>query len=137
MVDLLTPEPKPAHRLEKRRMGVDGDMEAAKCETCSGWSRPPKFTQAVIGDDGYPATMVAPDPRAFALHKLWLSRQADRESIKRKRDRDQAFAVCRLVLQYLPHLAFQPAELKMLPKSVVSAAAAAIADSELPSDYRA
>ena len=136
MVDLLKPEPKPVHRLGKRD-GANGDMEAAEMRNLQWLVSSPKFTQDVIGDDGYPATMVAPDPRAFALHKLWLSRQADREPIKRKRDRDQAIAVCRLVLQYLPHLPFQPAELKMLPKSVVSVAVAAIADSELPSDYRA
>ena len=99
MVDLLKPEPKPVHRLEKRRMGANGDMEAAEMRNLQWLVSSPKFTQDVIGDDGYPATMVAPDPRAFALHKLWLSRQADREPIKRKRDRDQAIAVCRLVLQ--------------------------------------
>ncbi|MCK7467897.1 MAG: nucleotidyltransferase domain-containing protein [Desulfosudis oleivorans] len=65
-----------------------------------------------------------------------MSRQSDREPIKRKRDRDQAIAVCRLVLQYLPHLRFKPAELKMFPKSLVSEAAAAIADAELPPGYR-
>jgi hypothetical protein len=137
MVDLLKPEPKPAHRLETRRMGANGDMEAAEIRNLQWLVSSPKFTQGVIGDDGYPATMVAPDPRAFALHKLWLSRQADREPIKRRRDRNQAIAVCRLVLQYLPHLRFQPAELKMLPKSVVSAATAAIAESELPPGYGA
>jgi hypothetical protein len=137
MVDLLKSEPKPAHRLETRRMGTNGDMEAAEIRNLQWLVSSPKFTQGVIGDDGYPATMVAPDPRAFALHKLWLSRQADREPIKRRRDRNQAIAVCRLVLQHLPHLRFQPAELKMFPKSVVSAATAAIAESELPPGYGA
>jgi hypothetical protein len=137
MVDLLKPEPKPAHLVEKRRMGANGDMEAAEIRNLHWLVSSPKFTQDVIGDDGYPATMVAPDPRAFALHKLWMSRQADREPIKRKRDRDQAIAVCGLALQYLPHLRFQPAELKMFPKSVVSAATAAIVDSALPPGYQA
>jgi hypothetical protein len=135
MVDLLKPEPKPAHLKEKRRMGANGDLEAAEIRNLHWLVSSPKFTQDVIGDDGYPAPMAVPDPRAFALHKLWLSRQADREPIKRKRDRDQATAVCGLVLQYLPHLRFQPAELKMFPKSVVSAATAAIADSDLPPGY--
>ena len=90
----------------------------------------------IIGDDGYPAVMVVPDPRAFALHKLWLSRQADREPIKRKRDKEQALAVCLLVLHYLPHLAFTSEELKMFPKSVVTAAAEALKASELPPGYK-
>jgi len=136
MVDLLKPEPRPAHLLEKRRMGMNGDLEAAEIRNLQWLVAAPQFKQHVIGDDGYPAVMVAPDPRAFALHKLWLGRQADREPIKRKRDSDQAIAVCALVLQYLPHLPFQPTELKMFPKSVVSAAAAVIAEAELPRDYR-
>jgi hypothetical protein len=135
MVDLLKPEPKPAHLVEKRRMGADGDLEAAEIRNLHWLVSSPRFTQDVIGDDGYPAAMVAPDPRAFALHKLWLSRQADREPIKRQRDKDQAIAVCRLVIQYLPHLRFQPAELKMFPKSVVSAATAEIAGTDLPPGY--
>jgi hypothetical protein len=136
MVDLLKPEPRPPHLLEKRRKGTSGDLEAAEIRDLQWLLSAPKFTQGVICDDGYPAGMVAPDPRAFALHKLWLSRQPDREPIKRKRDRDQAIAVCRLVLQYLPNLRFEPAELKMFPKSIVSAAAAAIAGAELPPGYR-
>ncbi len=136
MVDLLKPEPRPPHLTEKRRMGPNGDMEAAEIRNLQWLASAPKFTHEVIGDDGYPAAMVTPDPRAFALHKLWLSGQADREPIKRKRDRDQSLALCRLVLQHLPHLGFQPVELKMFPKSVVSAAAAAMADIDLPPGYR-
>lgn len=89
----------------------------------------------MIGDDGYPALMAVPDPRAFALHKLWLSRQADREPIKRKRDEEQALAVCTLVLHHMPHLQFAPDELRMFPKPVVDAAAAAIRGSKLPPGY--
>jgi hypothetical protein len=135
MVDLLKPEPRPAHLLERRRIGPNGDLLAAEIRNLQWLVSSPKFTQNVIGDDGYPAVMVAPDPRAFALHKLWLSRQADREAVKRKRDKSQALAVCRLVLQYLPNLRFAPEELRMFPSSVVSATTAAIADSELPPDY--
>lgn len=91
--------------------------------------------QPLIGDNGYPALMVAPDPRAFALHKLWLGRQADREPIKRRRDQEQAQAVCWLVLEHMPHLRFTPSELRMFPKSVVEAAAAALEKGELPPGY--
>lgn len=135
MVDLLKPEPRPPHLLEKRQMGASGDLTAAEIQNLQWLVSSPKLTQCVIGDDGYPALMVAPDPRAFALHKLWLSRQDDREPIKRRRDKEQALAVCRLVLHYLPHLQFSPAELRMFPKTVVTAAAEAIEASGLPPDY--
>ena len=69
------------------------------------------------------------------LHKLWLSRQADREPIKRKRDEEQALAVCMLVLHYMPQLKFAPDELRMFPKSVVAAATEVIRGSELPPGY--
>ena len=136
MVDLLKPEPRPAHLQERRRMGVDGeDLVAAEIRNLQWLASSPKLTQHVIGDDGYPALMVAPDPRAFALHKLWLGRQDDREPIKRRRDQEQAQAVCRLVLEHMPNLRFTPAELRMFPKSVVEAAAAALEKEELPPGY--
>ena len=136
MVDLLKPEPRPAHLQEGRRLGDDGeDLVAAEIRNLQWLASSPKLTQHVIGDDGYPALMVAPDPRAFALHKLWLGRQADRESIKRRRDQEQAQAVCRLVLEHMPHLRFTPDELRMFPKSVVEAAAAALEKEELPPGY--
>jgi hypothetical protein len=135
MVDLLKPEPRPAHLLEKRQMGASGDLVAAEIRNLQWLIASPKLTQCVIGDDGYPAVMVVPDPRAFALHKLWLSRQTDREPIKRKRDKEQALSVCMLILHYLPHLQFAPAELKMFPKSVVTAAAKAIKTLDLPPGY--
>ncbi len=136
MVDLLKPEPRPAHLQEKRRMGRAGeDLVAAELPNLHWLVSSPKFTHHVIGDDGYPALMAVPDPRAFALHKLWLSRQADREPIKRKRDEEQALAVCTLVLCHMPHLTFAPDELKMFPKSVVDAATAAIRGSQLPPGY--
>jgi hypothetical protein len=76
--------------------------------------------------------MVAPDPRAFPLHKLWLSRQPDREPIKRKSDMEQALAVGVLVLHYPPYLKFAPEELKMFTKFLMTAAAVALKARELP-----
>jgi hypothetical protein len=72
----------------------------------------PKFSQVVIGEDGYPASLVVPDPRAFALHKLWLSEQSDREPVK-------GLAVAQLIIQYLPQYQFNTSELRMFPKDVV------------------
>jgi hypothetical protein len=52
-----------------------------------------------------------------------------------KRDKEQALAVCMLVLHYLPHLQFASDELRMFPKSVVAAAVEAIKASGLPLGY--
>lgn len=79
----------------------------------------PRFSQVVIGQDGGPATLTAPDPWAFALNKLWWSRQEDRDAISRTRDRSQALAVAGLVLRYLPQYDFSPSELDMFPPDLV------------------
>jgi hypothetical protein len=79
----------------------------------------PKFSQVVIGKRGTPATMVVPDPRALALHQLWLSQQADRDPNLRIRDRLQAMALAELILRYLPQYDFFSADLKLFPAEVV------------------
>jgi hypothetical protein len=78
----------------------------------------PKFSQVVIGQDGGPATMVVPDPRAFALNKLWLSQQEDRAEPRRSRDLRQAQALAALVLLYLPQYDFFSTELDMFPRDL-------------------
>ena len=43
-----------------------------------------RVDQVVPCRDGSPARIVAPDPRWFALHKLWLGAQAKRDPLKRR-----------------------------------------------------
>ncbi|MFI5330372.1 MAG: GSU2403 family nucleotidyltransferase fold protein [Desulfobaccales bacterium] len=78
----------------------------------------PRFSQVVIGRDGGPATLTAPDPWAFALNQLWWSEQEDRDPATRGRERSQALAVAGLVLRYLPQYDFSPSELDMFPRDL-------------------
>jgi hypothetical protein len=135
MVDLVKPEPNHRLKKEKRQMGDRDDLMAAEIKNLHWLVSAPKFSRVVIGDDGFPATMVAPDPRAFAVHKLWLSQQLDRDPLKKKRDYAQALAVSRITLQYLPDLQFKPEQLRMFPKKLVTEAVKAFQDSELPPGY--
>lgn len=81
----------------------------------------------VIGcRDGSPARIVAPDPRWFALHKLWMSDQAKRNPLKRPKDRTQGLALLDLVSAAMPHyplgddfIATLPSELMELFQSWV------------------
>jgi hypothetical protein len=130
MVDLIKAEPKRWVTKEPRRMGGPGDLEAVEIRNLQWLLSSPKCSQVVIGDDGYPSTMVVPDPRAFALHKFWLSGQQDREPVKKQRDRDQGLAVVRLVIQHLPQYAFKKAELKMFPEDVLNEAQAQISKTD-------
>ena len=72
----------------------------------------------LVARDGSPARLVAPDPRWFALQKLWLSRKPARNPLKRPKDERQGLALLDAVdvamLQYPLDSAFEaelPAEL--------------------------
>jgi hypothetical protein len=77
-----------------------------------------KFEATVIGNDGYPALMVMPDPRAFAVYKLWMSRQLDRDPLKKNRDSMQAMALSAMIREKLPHLSFADESRMIFPASV-------------------
>ncbi|MBF0120306.1 MAG: nucleotidyltransferase domain-containing protein [Desulfobacterales bacterium] len=132
MVDLIKAEPRPIFKQEPTQMGNSYDLKAVEIKNLQWLLSSPKFSHIVIGDDGYPASIAVPDPRAFALHKLWISKQDDREPIKKKRDFAQAVAVAKLIIQYLPQYSFDSAELRMFPKDLLLSAQNAIIDSDVP-----
>jgi hypothetical protein len=94
----------------------------------------PKFSQVVIGRRGDPVTMVVPDPRALALHKLWLSQRQDRRPADRERDRVQAAALAELILRYLPQYYFFSAELQLFPAEVTRLAENLVEGYEVAAD---
>ena len=67
----------------------------------------PKLDAVAIDEDGWPVPIRAPDPRAFALHKAWISSLPTREPIKKPRDLAQARAVAQLVRDELPQFSFE------------------------------
>lgn len=135
MVDLIKPEPKSVLIAERRQVGSDDDLMAAEIKNLQWLISAPKFEQIVIGEDGFPAAMVVPDPRAFAIHKLWLSNQMDRDAVKKKRDRSQALAVCKLILQFMPEFAIKKEDLRMFPEAIIADAIKVLNGSKLPPGY--
>ena len=135
IVDLIKPEPKSVSIAEDRQLGSGDDLMAAEIRNLHWLVSAPKFKQIVIGEDGFPAVMVVPDPRAFAVHKLWLSNQIDREAVKKKRDRSQAVAVCKLILQYMPEFEIKKEDLRMFPEAVIADAIQVLDGSDLPPGY--
>ncbi|MEM7679020.1 MAG: GSU2403 family nucleotidyltransferase fold protein [Myxococcota bacterium] len=119
LVDLIKNEGDPPWT-DKDSMSP-GDIPAAPISTMRWIANAPKVVPVTIDLDGYPTRIAAADPRAFALFKLWLSEQPDRDPVKRPRDRAQALAVAALVRDKLRHLAFTPDQLKMFPAEVVEA----------------
>jgi hypothetical protein len=117
LVDLIKPVPKDVmSSKEKMRFSADADdLQAIEIEGLSWLVNSPKTQTVVIDERGYPLTYSCPDPRAFALHKLWLSRRADRDAAKRIRDEQQARIVAQLIAKRLPHLSFESSDLQALP----------------------
>ena len=62
-----------------------------------------RVDQVVPCRDGTPARIVAPDPRWFALHKLWLGAQAKRNPLRRRKDVIQGNALLDGVAEAMPH----------------------------------
>jgi hypothetical protein len=122
MVDLIKPLPKKIMQKEPIRIGSAGDLKAVEIRNLHWFISSPKFEQIVIGDDGWPSPIIVPDPRAFALHKFWLSKQDDREPVKKQRDHGQSRAVGKLVMEHLPQYRFEASELRMFPLEIVQKA---------------
>lgn len=59
--------------------------------------------RVVVDRDGKPARIVCPDPRFFALQKLWLSGQEKRNSLKRPKDAVQGTAILDVVRDHMLH----------------------------------
>jgi hypothetical protein len=135
MVDMIKSEPKQMLKQERTQMGNSGDLRAAAIKNLHWLISSPKINQVVIGEDGFPAAMSVPDPRAFSLHKLWLSNLPNREAVKRQRDHNQAIAVANLIVKYLPQYKFKSSELRMFPKALLTEAEKSISDIELPSGF--
>lgn len=134
LVDLVKPQPKSVLVQEPIRIGDIDDLEATEIRNLQWLVSSPKFSQVVIGNDGYPARMVCPDPRAFAVHKIWMSHQPDRDPIKKQRDRNQAITVVWIVNRYLPQYRFSPTELRMFPKDIFGDAQRDIEALNMPDD---
>jgi hypothetical protein len=78
----------------------------------------PRFEAAAIAEDGMPVWLSCIDPRAFALHKFWLSKRETREPSKRQRDAAQAAAVAQI--SELLGLKFDGKELSALPAELLA-----------------
>lgn len=123
LVDLIKPVARPAWKKGRDAVGKsDDELVAAGIEGLAWLENAPPFDSIAIDEKGGPLRMVAPDPRFFAAHKLWVSQRADREPIKRRRDFAQAEAVAQLTATYFEHLSFDATTMRALPKAVFDAA---------------
>jgi hypothetical protein len=85
----------------------EADLVATEVPGLQWLLNAPKLDAVAIDEDGWPVPMRVPDPRAFALHKAWLSGLPEREPLKKPRDLEQARSVAKLVVDEMPHLPFE------------------------------
>jgi hypothetical protein len=71
--------------------------------------------------DATAARIVVPDPRWFALHKLWLSEQDKRNPFKRRKDREQGLGVLDAVAEAMPHYPLDAEFERSLPAELAPA----------------
>jgi hypothetical protein len=112
IVDLLCPETD-----DLTTMKAGADLEATPMPGTEWLLSAPHFEQTIIGEDGRPLRIVVPEPRTFALHKLWVSERDDRHPVKRPRDVAHARVVAELVRTYL-RKPFLVKEMSWLPKEL-------------------
>lgn len=120
IIDLISPEPAAG----RTRLGDGPDLEATPMIGAQWLLDAPRFEQVVVGADGVPLRIVVPEPRTFALHKLWLSKRDDRQPLKKPRDAAQSRLVADLSRQFLgleftaSKMPWLPGELKAFLKTV-------------------
>jgi hypothetical protein len=76
--------------------------------------------RVVICRDASVARIVAPDPRWFALQKLWMSRQANRTPLKRPKDLKQGMALLNAVNSVMPQYPLGADFEESLPEELAS-----------------
>ena len=119
LVDLIRPEAKDVFRddLPTALSDLPEDLEGAAIFGLGWLINSPRLEAAALDERGYPVRVVAIDPRAFALHKAWLSRRDDREQLKAVRDLEQAKAAANIATRYLKK-SFDGPDLSALPNAL-------------------
>jgi hypothetical protein len=119
LVDLIRPEAKDVFRDRRAAALTDlpDDLEGAAIFGLDWLINSPKFEAIAIDDRGYPVRMAVIDPRAFALHKAWVSAREDRDPVKATRDMMQAEITAIIASRYL-RKPFDSAELHALPQAL-------------------
>lgn len=120
MVDLIIPR-RPMADSADITFGTD-DLVAAEVPGLQWLINSPHIEETVIDAKGRPFVMRVPDPRAFALHKAWLSQQPERSPVKKPRDLEQARALAQALRKQMPQYPLDMNQLRALHGDVRRAA---------------
>ena len=118
MVDLITPV-RDMRENEIIKFACD-DLEAVEVPNLHWLANSPCVESVIIAANGMPVNARVPDPRAFVIHKAWLSQQKDRDPVKKPRDLSQSKMVLTLLNEYLPQFPFQKDQMRYFPNAIYS-----------------
>lgn len=83
------------------------------------WLLPGRRIQHVVcGLDGLPARLFVPDPRWFALQKLWLAQKPTRNPLKKAKDAKQGALLLSAIVERMPHYPLDEAFCGELPEEL-------------------
>jgi hypothetical protein len=77
MVDLITAAKRPIHLPNQFAKTLEQDLDIAEIEKLEWLISAPHLEAMPIGFDGVPVKLRVPDPRAFAIHKYYVSMRRD------------------------------------------------------------
>ena len=80
----------------------DEDFGVAQARHANVLLDSPGFSAVIVATNGTLARMNTVHPATFITFKRWMAEQADRDPLKRSRDKLQADAVQELLVEYLP-----------------------------------
>ena len=116
MVDLIVPT-QPMHKASIQFS--EADFIAVEVPSVQWLANAPAVEVITLAANGEAVRVKVPDPRAFAIHKAWLSQQPEREPAKKSRDLNQAKLVYAMLRDHLPQYPLDTSQLKYMPAEVV------------------
>lgn len=116
MVDLIIPVQDMRHPAVQFS---PNDLQAAEVPSIQWLCNAPAVEAVLVGSDGMPVRARVPDPRAFAIHKAWLSQQPDRDPVKKPRDLAQSQWMVELLKETLPQYPLDTEQMRYFPRAVL------------------
>ncbi len=128
-VDFITQgDSDPLHMNDFERLLDTDDLTPVTIESLKWLVASPRFEAIVFDERGMPVRIPTADPRAFVLHKWYVSQRPDRDPVKRHRDEAQARLVATLLHQELRELPTTRAVSRAFPNLVKQDAGAQLDD---------
>lgn len=130
-VDFITQGEGSMKRNAFEELLTSDDLQPVQIESLKWVLSAPNFESVVFDTKGMPLRINAIDPRAFVLHKWYVSQQPDRNPLKAGRDQSQARTVASLLSQELKHLPHGKAIARIFPSIVKASAIQEIGEFDL------